>query len=60
MLTWLAVFNKAVAAVVLAEGYQHVQLHDYHGGCPRQLSTLQIISLQVMPCITLPVRPVTA
>lgn len=31
MLTWLAVFNKAVAAVVVAEGYQHMQLHDYHG-----------------------------
>lgn len=31
MLTWLAVFNKAVAAVVLAEGVTHVQLHDYHG-----------------------------
>jgi hypothetical protein len=31
MLTWLAVFNKAVAAVVLAEGVTHMQLHDYHG-----------------------------
>jgi len=31
MLTWLAVFNKAVAAVVMAEGFTHMQLHDYHG-----------------------------
>ena len=37
MLTWLAVFNKAVAAVVVAEGYTHVQLHDYHGGCTMPL-----------------------
>ncbi|WIA20821.1 hypothetical protein OEZ85_005176 [Tetradesmus obliquus] len=39
MLTWLAVFNKAVAAVVLAEGVTHVQLHDYHGA----------LSLQYLP-----------
>ena len=32
MLTWLAVFNQAVAAVVVQEGFQHLQLHDYHGG----------------------------
>ncbi|KAF6252281.1 hypothetical protein COO60DRAFT_1644178 [Scenedesmus sp. NREL 46B-D3] len=39
MLTWLAVFNKAVAAVVLAEGVTHMQLHDYHGA----------LSLQYLP-----------
>ncbi|KAF8067137.1 mok12 [Scenedesmus sp. PABB004] len=32
MLTWLAVFNQAVAATIVAEGVTAVQLHDYHGG----------------------------
>lgn len=32
MLAWLAVFNQATAAVVVAEGITHMQLHDYHGG----------------------------
>ena len=32
MLSWLAVYNQAVAAVVLEERVTHMQLHDYHGG----------------------------
>jgi hypothetical protein len=32
MLTWLAVFNQAVAAVVIKERLSYMQLHDYHGG----------------------------
>jgi len=32
MLTWLAIFNQATAAVVVQEGVTHMQLHDYHGG----------------------------
>jgi hypothetical protein len=32
MLTWLAVFNQAIAAVVMRESITHMQLHDYHGG----------------------------
>lgn len=31
MMTLLAVFNKAVASVVMAEGFKHMHLHDYHG-----------------------------
>lgn len=44
MLTWLAVFNQAIAAVVMRESISHMQLHDYHGG----------LSLMYMPE---PVRP---
>lgn len=32
MLFHIALYNKAVAAVVLQERVTHLQLHDYHGG----------------------------
>jgi hypothetical protein len=39
MITWLSVFNQAVAEVVVHWGVRRIQLHDYHGA----------LALQYMP-----------